>query len=93
MDRNTTTTDCISRIDAIKVVIEALKEYAGDGVIKCTDGLRSLPPVTPKERKGEWNVDVYGVYHCPFCHAINNTVYKNFCPNCGAKMDKEANNE
>lgn len=36
--------------------------------------------------QGEWKIDEYGIYHCPFCHAINNTVYKSFCPNCGAKM-------
>jgi rubrerythrin len=35
---------------------------------------------------GEWKIDEYGIYHCPFCHAINNTVYKSFCPNCGAYM-------
>jgi hypothetical protein len=35
---------------------------------------------------GEWKIDEYGIYHCPYCHAINNTVYKSFCPNCGAKM-------
>lgn len=38
-------------------------------------------------REGEWEIDEYGIYHCPICHAINNTVYKNFCPNCGARMD------
>ena len=36
--------------------------------------------------QGEWKIDEYGIYHCPFCHAINNTVYKSFCPNCGANM-------
>lgn len=41
--------------------------------------------------QGEWKIDEYGIYHCPFCHAINNTVYKSFCPNCGARM--EATNE
>lgn len=36
--------------------------------------------------QGEWKIDEYGIYHCPYCHAINNTVYKSFCPNCGARM-------
>lgn len=36
--------------------------------------------------QGEWKIDEYGIYHCPICHAINNTVYKSFCPNCGADM-------
>lgn len=40
-------------------------------------------------RTGEWKIDEYGIYHCPICHAINNTVYKSFCPNCGADMRGE----
>ena len=36
--------------------------------------------------QGEWKIDEYGIYHCPYCNAINNTVYKSFCPNCGADM-------
>ena len=38
--------------------------------------------------QGDWKIDEYGIYHCPYCHAINNTVYKSFCPNCGARMTK-----
>ena len=40
-------------------------------------------------KHGKWKIDEYGIPHCPFCYAINNTVYKSFCPNCGAKMDKD----
>lgn len=40
-------------------------------------------------KHGEWEIDEYGIPHCPFCYAINNTVYKSFCPNCGAKMDRK----
>lgn len=43
--------------------------------------------------QGEWKIDEYGIYHCPFCHAINNTVYKSFCPNCGARMYKGGDDE
>lgn len=37
---------------------------------------------------GRWIEDEYGIPHCSECKAINNTVYRNFCPNCGAKMDE-----
>ena len=43
--------------------------------------------------QGDWKIDEYGIYHCPYCHAINNTVYKSFCPNCGAKMTKGGDDE
>ena len=26
------------------------------------------------------------IYECPCCHASNSSVFKNFCPNCGADM-------
>ena len=35
-----------------------------------------------------WVEDEYGISHCSECGTINNTVYKNFCPNCGATMDE-----
>ena len=40
-----------------------------------------------------------GSYHgntttCSVCHEVNPNAYKtNYCPNCGAKMDGDANNE
>lgn len=36
--------------------------------------------------KGEWIEDEYGIPHCSVCRAINTTVYRNYCPNCGADM-------
>ena len=38
-------------------------------------------------KHGRWIEDEYGIPHCSECKAINNTVYRNYCPNCGAKMD------
>ncbi len=35
----------------------------------------------------ERNVVKYGIPHCSECKAINNSVFKNYRPNCGAKMD------
>lgn len=43
------------------------------------------PTIEPKH--GRWIEDEYGIPHCSKCGTINNTVYKNYCPNCGAKMD------
>lgn len=40
-------------------------------------------------RTGHWIVDEYGIKHCPFCNAINNTVYDSYCANCGAEMGDE----
>lgn len=40
-------------------------------------------------KHGRWIEDEYGIPHCSECKAINNTVYRNYCPNCGARMDEE----
>ena len=60
---------------------EQVKELIDDA--PTIEALKELQP-----QKGEWVVDEYEIYHCPFCGAINNTVYKCFCPNCGADMRK-----
>ncbi len=44
-----------------------------------------------KKNKGEWiitypNGKYNPVYECPKCKASNISVFKNFCPNCGADM-------
>lgn len=46
----------------------------------------AIEALSDEPKKGEWKIDEYGIYHCPYCNAINNTVYKSFCPNCGADM-------
>lgn len=38
-------------------------------------------------KHGRWIEDEYGIPHCSKCGTINNTVYRNFCSNCGTKMD------
>ena len=55
------------------------------------DALELLKEKQPK--KGEWIIDEYGIHHCPFCKAINETVYQSFCPNCGADMRKDSDGE
>ena len=39
-----------------------------------------------KVKHGRWIEDEYGIPHCSECKAINLTVYRNYCPNCGADM-------
>ena len=39
-----------------------------------------------QRKSGRWIEDEYGIPHCSECGTINNTVYKNYCPNCGADM-------
>lgn len=36
--------------------------------------------------QGEWNYIQAGMVVCPFCGVSPHKDYKNFCPNCGARM-------
>ena len=74
--------DLISRKEAIKKMDKVMSSGT-DLNWAFADILNNLPAA---ERVGEWKIDEYGIYHCPFCQAINNTVYKSYCPNCGARM-------
>lgn len=49
--------------------------------------ITDAPTIEPK--RGRWIEDEYGIPHCSRCGTINNTVYRNYCPNCGAKMMDE----
>lgn len=45
----------------------------------------------PEREKGTWiitypNGKYNPIYECPKCKASNNSVFKNFCPNCGADL-------
>lgn len=78
--------DAISREDALKVASTECQEFRGIyGRIE--DGIQKLPSVMQKS--GKWIITYpHGepIYECPHCHASNSSVFKNFCPNCGAKM-------
>ena len=61
------------------------------------DKIKSIPAadVTPV-RHGRWRWITYdanpkiGNWHCTYCNRIPKSFQKeDFCPNCGAKMDKE----
>lgn len=54
----------------------------------------SVPSVRPQEsepKTWKWIITYpHGehnpTYECPRCHASNSSVFKNYCPNCGARM-------
>ncbi|MBO7726931.1 MAG: hypothetical protein J6S50_00610 [Oscillospiraceae bacterium] len=62
--------------------------------------IKALQPVTPKQRTGKWerhysrpNVYADLCWHCSACgyyHADNWTNKFKYCPNCGAKMEGDA---
>lgn len=47
----------------------------------------------PERPQGEWNYIQAGMAVCPFCGASPHKDYKNFCPNCGAKMNSKKEND
>ena len=72
--------------DEPSVKAEKLYQICGETQNReVTEWLKEYFP-SAETAQGEWKIDEYGIYHCPFCQAINNTVYKSFCPNCGARM-------
>ena len=83
--------DLISRQEAIKAIDDLPNCYNGysDTYDKSLiiGVIEELPSAEPK--KGKWIEDEYGIRHCCYCNCINNTVYRNFCPNCGADMRGE----
>ena len=52
---------------------------------RISDGVESNEADRPQ---GEWIKDEYDMPHCSKCNCINNTVYRNYCPNCGADMKR-----
>jgi len=48
--------------------------------------------IRAKRPQGEWKLDEYGLPYCDKCN-IHPDYTSNFCPNCGADMRKEADNE
>lgn len=100
-------TDCISRQAAIDVIERWLKcsDYneAERHIMRAMQSvLYDLPPVTPAENVGHWELVQYdgnpniGNWHCSECRTIiphmpeetdKTPIYK-WCPMCGAKMQK-----
>ena len=73
----------------------------GRQVVMAVDDLHYLPTVDVREVKhGKWLNKVNGYYwfgKCSECGASLNlsdcSIHMNYCPNCGAKMDKESDKE
>lgn len=83
--------------DAIHVIAENmalaanLKEHcneptfcAGEFLVEAELLVKDLPTIEVND--GEWVEDEYGIARCSECNCINNTFYRNYCPNCGAIM-------
>lgn len=70
-----------------KEIDKDCKDCVVQRVMNIVDNFPTIDAVNVVRCK--WKIDEYGIYHCPICHAINNTVYKSFCPNCGMRSDGE----
>lgn len=71
---------------------ETITEPRNDMDNTTIDACRGAIELLEQEPKtGRWIITYpYGkqnpIYDCPYCHASNSSVFKNFCPNCGADM-------
>lgn len=69
----------------LNVINEAIRDQ-DRSLSKVKDRILALPTIEAETKHGRWIKDEYGIPHCSECGTINNTVYKNYCPNCGADM-------
>lgn len=80
--------DAISRTD----VLSEYADWYGYDYENTTyyKHIKIMPSVSVAEKVGKWKKR-WGDSRttCPFCNALNFSKYKNFCPNCGAKMEVE----
>lgn len=90
--------DYISRKAAVaalmKIALQVRNKYTG-AVAKCIVAVDLLPAADAESvRHGRW-VDICGNYTCSECEYMwEDSGYKTpFCPNCGAKMDLEGQND
>ena len=81
--------DAVSRKGLSDKVGRYYEERGDFGSLECfwiLQAIKNEPSVMPKPKEGEWVEDEYGIPHCSECNCINNTVYRNYCPNCGTRM-------
>ena len=82
-DNNATSTDCISRQEAIDTIRQLYIDLATQKYV--IDLLKVLPSVTPQERKGHW----IGC-KCDKCgYGVQPWNTTNYCPNCGSRNEVE----
>ena len=60
--------------------------YTEDDMCQATVDGYDVAKMQFERPQGKWNYIQAGMCVCPFCGADPHKVYKNFCPNCGAKM-------
>ena len=84
-----------------------MADYCGDTVAWNIGGaIKNIPAAEVVEvRHGRWIPEAcksvskrnrlieYRVYSCSICGRSNGRVEKKYCPNCGARMDKEDEHE
>ena len=96
----------IKRESAIEVIENDCSElvyYTKEGAIRC---VKAIPAADVAEvRHGRWICinKRYGEYECSVCHGMDSNcsdyygihavTEQEFCPSCGAKMDKEVADE
>ena len=82
----------ISEQDVLDVINEAIRIgrfYCGkEQTIK---EIKAIPSAEPKTE--HWIITYpHGkqnpIYECPRCHASNSSTFKNFCPNCGVRLNE-----
>ena len=80
--------DLISR----SALLEFARNHVG-GVIDCNDIARFPLAAAEPVRHGRWIHDINNLFGCSECMERTTmsfrTGLKNYCPNCGAKMDAE----
>ena len=94
-DNNATSTDCISRQEAIDTIRQLYIDLATQKYV--IDLLKVLPSVTPQTRQGHWIPVFQGDeiidYRCSCCEFGNTfgkgTVGMNYCPRCGSRNEVE----
>ena len=92
--------DTISRQAAIDALGEAgIINYNAtgncNGMIHAINVIKGLPPAEPEHKTGHWieedihtNWSDWTLYFCCECGCMfRNLIPRNFCPNCGTKME------
>ena len=91
--------DLISRQAALYELhllsIEALKKHRFDYdalITICSKKLKNLPSVQPEQKMGEWGYGEFDIPYCSICgHDVMPNMVSPYCPNCGAKMESDNN--
>lgn len=81
--------DPISREDAINAIYH---HFPGMTMRECTMVLHEVPSAEPERKKGKWTVTSLFI-KCSECGEAFMLIPQNYCPNCGAKMVEEKENE